>query len=211
MADQVNSGLPASSPEPSKDLPMGEVCSTGGCTRHRPLWQFSLAIIGTMLMIHAALAYSPELANFVPEAVIGSSSPSSHCQQAAMAGGPECPLQRAMRNSCSAHPAGMKATPACGSECCKEHESATASEDSESTTLTNADFACCELPPAVINGGIVAAADEAAEEPLDAILTPDTAESSTSPAAESEPAAAKPADAAPAAEAGVDAQASAAK
>lgn len=53
----------------------------------RVLWTGSLVAIGSVLAFHAALAYSPELARYVPELGIASSNSASTCQATPSAGG----------------------------------------------------------------------------------------------------------------------------
>lgn len=62
----------------------GTTCAKA-CAWHKPFWFASLAIIGTGLALHGALAYSPELANYVPESVVCSTQ--DGCPIAALLGG----------------------------------------------------------------------------------------------------------------------------
>jgi hypothetical protein len=53
----------------------------------RAVWTLGLVAIASALAIHAALAYSPELTRFVPEALIKSSAPSASSCSMATGGG----------------------------------------------------------------------------------------------------------------------------
>jgi hypothetical protein len=70
--------------------------STGGGW-HRSFWLASLAIIGAGLAVHGALAYSPELANYVPESVL--SSPHSECPISKALGTAGCSTQSSCQSS----------------------------------------------------------------------------------------------------------------
>ena len=73
---------------------------------HRAFWLASLAIIGTGLAVHGALAYSPELANYVPESVVGSALPECSASRAMSQGGccsaqSSCSLSQMAGGCCS--------------------------------------------------------------------------------------------------------------
>jgi hypothetical protein len=53
----------------------------------RTLWTLSLVAIGSVLAIHAALAYSPDLARYVPDLRLASPSPAPACHAVPAAGG----------------------------------------------------------------------------------------------------------------------------
>lgn len=79
---------------PLEDRPENSVISTQ-TTRHpasflqRAVWTLCLMVVGSVLAIHGALAYSPELAKYVPEVLVKSSpaAPAACSGHAVISGG----------------------------------------------------------------------------------------------------------------------------